>query len=422
MERMNYQDKGLNVFLLKTDKFKTTDVIINFSNYLNEENVTTKALVPYILKSACENYPNKKSINKHLEHLYGATFGVAINKQGLLQILSFRMSLINDTYLTTNQSLLDDAFKFLNEILFKPKLENGTFSENVVNEEKRLLKDHFKSRYNNKVKYSYDKLIEEMFKNEIYRINALGRIEDIEKINAKNLFETYQEMMKNDTVDLLIIGDIDNQRIKKLINDYLHFENRDINLKVLDNEDKEINEVNKIFETQNINQAKLNIGLRTYTRGLDNDYPALVIMNAMFGLYPHSLLFKNVREKESLCYYISSNIDKAKGVMVIYAGINQSDYDKVVDIIFKQLDIIKNGQFEDDLIKSSRKALINDLLESSDNPLTILASEYSYRLYEEVYDVNTIINKLNNVTRQQIIDVANKIKEDTIFLLKGEDK
>ncbi len=421
MKRLNYKVNGLNVILIKTDKFKTTDFILNFRNYLNIDTVTKKALVPYILKAATVNYPNKRAINQQLEQLYGASLGLSVNKQGLLQIVSFRVSIVNDAYLLNTSTLLDEAFAFLKEIIYNPKLENGVFSEKVVSEEKRLLTDHFNSLYDDKIRYAYDKLIAEMCKNESYRIRAIGNIEDVDKINANDLYHIYQDMLKNDTVDLLVIGDIDYDRLKGLIEKNLVFAQREEVQDVVDTQTKEIEKVNKIVESQEISQAKLNIGFRTNTTGKDNDFHSLLLMNAMLGVYPHSLLFRNVREKESLCYYISSNIDKAKGVMIIYAGINKDDYEKAYTITLEQIKKLQDGDFDDDLIDNSRKALINDLLQICDNPIAFLASEFAHLLYQETFDVDEIEKKINSINKEDIQNVAKKLKEDTIFFLTQEE-
>ncbi len=421
MERINYKIKGLNVILIKTDKFKTTDLVLNFRQYLKPECVTKRALIPNVLKSATASYPSKKDISQKLEKLYGASLGISVNKQGLLHILSFRMSIVNDNYLLKNATLLDDALAFFNEVIFKPKLEDGVFSGKVVDEEKRLLKDQFAALYDDKIRYAYDRLIEEMCKEENYRIKSLGKEEDLESITPENLFAEYQKMLNDDTVDLLIIGDIEEKRVKKLIEQYLPFNERDEIKEVVDKETKEIREVNKIVEKKDVNQAKLNIGFRTNTTGDSKDYYPLVLMNAMLGVYPHSLLFRNVREKESLCYYIGSNIDKGKGLMVIYAGINKDDYEKAYDITIKQIESLQKGDFSDTLIDNSRKALINDLLQISDDPLAFLSSEYSHRLFQNTFDMEKIIKIIDKITKDDIIRVAKKLKEDTIFLLTNTE-
>ena len=420
MEHIKYKIGGLNVSIIKTKKFKTNNIVLNFRNYLSKEDVTKRALIPYILKSATERFPNKKAINQELETLYGASFGVAVNKQGVLQILSFRLSLVNDEYLAKNKTLLDDAFALLSEVIFKPKLENGVFSERVVNEEKRLLKEHFESIYDNKIRYSYQKLIDIMCKDEIFKLQAIGSSDDIDGMSVGNLYETYQKMIETDTLDLLFIGDVDEERIKNLITQHFNFTEREEIKEIIDYEDKEIKELVTETETQKVNQAKLNIGFRTFTRGKDADYYALLLLNAILGGYPHSLLFKNVREKASLCYYISSSIEKSKGLLVIYAGIDQNDYDKAIDIIFKQIEDIKAGRFSEEIIENSIRALNNDLLELMDSPIALLGTSYSYALYDEELDPEVIVQKLRAVKKEDIMKVAQKIKEDTIFLLKGE--
>lgn len=421
MERINYRINGLNVVVIKTPKFKTTDFIINFRNYLNKDTVTKKALIPYVLKSATKKYPSKKAISRQLEKLFGASLGVSINKQGLLQIISFRVSIINDEYLTKNQSLLDDAFEFLNQIIFHPETENNSFKENVIKEEKRLVKDQFDALYNDKIRYAYDKLIQEMCKGEQYSLRAIGKKDDVDNITSTELYDAYQQMLNEDTVDFFLVGDIDEERLRNLIEKYLPFSARDEINRVVDTQTKEDVKLNKVTEVKEINQAKLNIGLRTYTTGLDKDYYPLMLMNAMFGVYPHSLLFKNVREKSSLCYYIASNIDKAKGIMVIYAGINKDDYKLAVDIIFEQLKLIQTNQFDEEIIENSRKSLINDLLELVDSPISLLASHYSHLLYDEIFEIDKVVDKIQNVKKEEIVAVSKKIKEDTIFFLTSEE-
>ncbi len=421
MERVKYQLNGLNVTLIKTDKFKTTDLVINFKQLLDEKSVTRRALIPHVLKSATKNYQNKKAINQKLEQLYGASLGISVNKQGLLHILSFRMSIINDKFLLKNETLLDMAIAFFNEVIFQPLQEGDGFSERVVIEEKRLLKEQFTALYDDKIRYSYHRLIEEMCKTEKYRIKSIGRVEDLEKITPKNLYDSYQKMLTDDTADLLVIGDIDIERLKGLIEKYFVFDEREVISKVVDKETKTIREVAEIIEVKEISQAKLNLGFRTNVTGVDDDYYALLLMNALLGVYPSSLLFKNVREKASLCYYIASNIDKGKGLLIIYAGINHNDYQKAYDIIIEQIAKLQKGEFTEALIEMTRKALINDILQISDNPIAFLSTEYSHLLYQDAFDVKNEIERINQVTKEDISNVAKKLQEDTIFLLTNEE-
>jgi predicted Zn-dependent peptidase len=420
MKRNSYQLGGLNVVTIHSEKFKTTDILLNFRNLLEKDTATNRGLIPSILKAGSTNYPTKKAISRELERLYGASFGSNVIKQGLQQILTFKMSLVNDAYLEHSGSVLDDAFKLLADIIFNPKLENGVFEEKLVLAEKRLLAEHFDSLYDNKIRYAYDQLLNHMFKGEKYQVRSIGQKEDLAFVNPTSTYQAYQTMMQEDAIDLFIIGDIDEARIKKLIETYFNVAERKAEFEVLDLEENQIREVNEVVEYQDVSQAKLNIGLRTATRGTDSDYYAMLVLNGMLGGYPHSLLFKNVREKHSLCYYISSTIDRAKGAMFIYAGIEHSDYQKAVDLTLEQIELLKAGEYSQELLDNTKNALINDLLEMNDSPSAILSTDFASLLYHEVYDVQKRIKEIEAIAFDDILQAAKKLKLDTIFYLTKE--
>lgn len=421
MKRINYQIGGLNVVLLKTEKFKTTDILLSFRNRLTRDTAAFRALIPHILKAGTKEFPSKSAINKELQRLFGASFGSNVNKQGLQQLVSYKMSLVNDNYLIHSDQVLDDAFKLIHEIIFNPLTEDNGFNPKIVQTEKRLLSDYFESLYDNKIRYAYDQLLAHMFKDENYQIRSIGQKEDIEKMNPQNLYQTYLDMMKQDTVELFILGDVDEERVKQLIEKYLPFEERNGVLDIVDLQEKEIRDVTEVVEAQEVSQGKLNLGFRTYTRGTDPDYYPMLITNGILGAYPHSLLFRNVREKHSLCYYISSTIDKAKGAMFIYAGVEPSDYQKALDITLQQIEDLKNGKFDEELLENTKNALVNDLLEMNDSPSSLLAADFSSLLYGEVHEVEKKIERILKVSYEDIMKAANKIKLDTVFFLTNEE-
>ncbi|ERJ13570.1 EF-P 5-aminopentanol modification-associated protein YfmF [Haloplasma contractile] len=421
MDKKVFKIGGLRLHVYKTDKFKTTDVVLNFRNKLNPEEVTARAILPYVLKAGTNNYPSKQAINKELEKLYGASLGVSVNKNGAAHLLSFRMSLVNDKYLRYEESLLDKAFQLFSDVIFNPSTNDGAFEEKIINEEKRLLKDHFNSLKDNKIKYSLSRLIEVMCANEDFKSKSIGRLEDVDDITPHNLYELYQRILKTDTIDLFIIGDVDENRVKNVVTNYFKFDERPIHEDVIDRVKPETITPRIEIEKHNVKQGKLNIGFRTNTWGTDDDYYSLLVMNGVLGAYPHSLLFRNVREKESLCYYIASRIDKAKGLLLIFSGVEIDQFEKALTIIREQLEMVQNGKFDDSMIDDTKRTIVNGILELHDSPISILGNEYNYMMYGDHFDLDNIINKINSVTKEDIVSVANKIQEDTVFFLTGNE-
>ena len=140
----------------------------------------------------------------------------------------------------------------------------------------------------------------------------------------------------------------------------------------------------------------------------------------MFGGGSNSKLFQNVREKAGLAYFASSGYIKQKNVIFIRCGIEIKNYEKAISIIKEQLEDMKTGNFTDKAINDAKELIISSLTSMQDEQ----SSEISYYFAQEFSDIKLTleerINSIKNVTRQQIIDVANKVKINTIYFLKNK--
>lgn len=117
-------------------------------------------------------------------------------------------------------------------------------------------------------------------------------------------------------------------------------------------------------ERLEVSQGKLALGFRT--GGItcwEEEYPALVLCNAIFGGTPLSKLFLNVREKLSLCYYASSVLEKMKGLVLVSSGIEFDKYQQAKDEILAQLEAIRRGEIEDWELEGARRTLISGHLD-----------------------------------------------------------
>lgn len=420
MEVRQFDDLGYTLTTIKTDKFKTNLISVSFQSEINRDTVTKRSLLPYVLRGATEKYPSKKALNTYLESLYGASLSTTVEKRGKTHNIKFYLSLANEKFLGHQEPLLEEGVALLKEVILKPLLVDGAFKEQVVDIEKRLLKEYIESIYDDKVSYSLQKLVENMCQGETFSINSIGYADDLAEINGKNLMKTYEEMLNNNQVSVAVVGDIDPQHVYEIFSKQFNFAHRSVNQEVIDHEDKVIQEVKVIKEVQDISQGKLNIGYRTHTRIDDDDYLPLLVFNGIFGGYAHSKLFMNVREKESLCYYCASRLDNYKGVMYVYSGIESQNYDKALKIIDEQLKDMVSGNFSEKEIDLAKKSLINSKLESMDQASGMMAHEALNKLLKHPLSVEEWVAAVNAVTAEQVVAVAKKIKEDTVFFLTGK--
>lgn len=392
--------------VIKTKGFKTNLYAIFLTVPMNKEDVTFNSLIPAVLRRGTEKYPNQLEINKKLEDMYGANFNCGVDKMGDYQILKFYMETLSNKYLPEKQN----AVSFLKELVFNPLIEDNGFKKEYVEQEKENIKKLIEARKDNKARYSYDRCIEEMFEGEAYGIYKYGTIEDLEKINEKNLYEHYKKLIKEARIDCFSCGEevesiditIDNNNEDKI--------NSELEEHTIKNKE--------IKEEMDVSQGKLIIGLQT-PKGPKT---VISVYNTVLGGGANSKLFQNVREKEGLAYSASSTYVRRKNVIFIKTGIKTSNYEKAVDIIKKQLEEMKNGNITDDEFESAKNLITSNIRLMKESQEDLIAYYFDQKLYEENLSVNQYIEKLENVTKQEVIDIAKDIKLDTIYFLQGENK
>ncbi|MFZ5965861.1 MAG: EF-P 5-aminopentanol modification-associated protein YfmF [Bacillota bacterium] len=409
--------EGIRLHIIKTDKFKNNLVRVFFQRPLIKEEVTYNALLSMVLPRGTKSLKTTKDVAKTLERLYGASLGSDVSKKGERNIVQFGLSVPNEKYID-DQKIFQQGLDILNELINDPYTENGYFSQNYVTQEKDNLAEKIEGRLNDKMKYSYDRCIEEMCKQENYRFFEYGHLEDIEKINAQNLFDHYQQFIRTSPIDICVVGDIDETLIERSIREKLKFPRE----KMIDIKREKIEfhpeKVNMTQEKMDINQGKLTLGYRTNIPYESNLYQSVVLFSTILGGGPNSKLFKNVREKESLCYYIFSRIEKFKSLMMIGSGIEFENYDKTVSLINKEIEEMRQGNFEEDDIESAKKYIITSIRSMTDSP-NGLADYYFTQAISDNYDsLEEVIEKIRRVNKDMIIEAGKGIVLDTIYFLR----
>lgn len=414
-EKITKRD-AFTLHIVPTKKFKTVTITLKFKSPVNREDATKRALIPFMLTHASEKYPTYHELRRYLDELYGVYLSVDLNKSGEYHICTFTMDIANDKFLKDSLPLLTSGFELLNELIFHPLVVNDGFDSSILEQEKQNLKDKLASLNDDKMKYAVNKLIEIMCKDELYSISTYGYTEDLEVITPQALYEYYKKMLTTDEVDLFVVGDVDEQEIERIVSSSLSFTPRQPEL-VETNDPKEVVEPKVEKEDQQLNQGKLNIGFRTYTKYGDEDYFALQIANGIFGGYPHSKLFINVREKQSLAYYAVSRLASHKGLMLVMSGIDPANFDKACTIIFEQLKEVQQGNFTEEDINQTKAVVKNQLLEGLDHPRGMVDDLYYNVVATNKIPISNWLEAIEQVKKEDVIKVSKKIQLDTTFFL-----
>lgn len=421
----NLKTARINLHVIETDKYKTNTIVLHIRAPLRKNTVTKRALLPYVLQSGTERFTSRQEVRSYLDELYGASLSVDVSKKGESQILSFRMDIANEKYLKDKTPLLEEALKLLAEIILKPITENGVFQSTIVDNEKRNLKQRIESIFDDKMRYANMRITEEMCKDEPYGINVWGYEAEIESVTPQVLYQQYQEILANDLFDLYVVGDVNSSEIEKIVE--TNFSLATQTPQVTDDqpklpETKVVAKEKVVFEEQDVKQGKLHIGFRTRTTFQSENYFAMQMFNGLFGGFSHSKLFINVREKASLAYYAASRYESHKGLLMVMSGVEFKNYDQAVKIIKDQFISMQNGDFSDSEIAQTKAVLKNQILETVDAANGYVELLYHNAVANMSRSVEDWLFGIENVTKEDIINVGKNIDLDTIYFLTGKEE
>jgi predicted Zn-dependent peptidase len=409
--------KGYKLHIVKTEKFKTNTIVWKMKTPLTSENVTKRALLPYVLQSSSKAYPTTSKLRSYLDELYGANLYVDVSKKGEYQVLSFSLEIANEKFLSDPEPLLKKGMELIAEILVNPLAENETFDKDTVEKEKRTLKQRIQAVYDDKMRYSNFRLVQEMCKGEPYALHVNGEIDDIPALNEQNLYEYYKQAFSEDELDLFIIGDVDEDEVQSIAEGLLQFEQR--TSKSVEAVKADNVEEKTVKDKEDIKQGKLNIGYRTNILYGDQDYYALQVFNGIFGGFSHSKLFLNVREKNSLAYYVASRLESHKGLMMVMSGIEFNNFELAVKIIREQMEAMKAGDFTEQEIEQTKAVIENQMLETMDTARGMVEVLYHNVVSEQKVNLDDWLNGMSKTTKEEIVEVAKKVQLDTIYFLTG---
>ena len=413
--------KGIRLHTIKTEKFKTNLIAVMLTTKLDKKNVTKNALIPAVLRRGTASLNTQEEINRKLEEMYGASLNCGLDKTGDNQILKFYIESVNDEFLPQNdEKMMKISLENIFELIFNPYLENNCFKKEYVEQEKENLKQIIEGKIDNKARYALDRCIEEMYKNEPFGLYKYGYVEDLNSINEKNLYEYYLELINKCKIDIFVSGILDNQieeiiknnqNINKLKERNPEFIMPEIKAKIAEKE-------NAIQETMEVNQGKLVIGLDLSLDKEDLRYDAM-IYNSILGGSANSKLFQNVREKASLAYTASSSYYRFKNNIYINCGIEIENYDKALEIIKKQIEDMKKGDFTEEEVENTKQGIIAAIKSIDDEQDTEIMYFFGQELSTKKLDIDEYTNRISKVNKQNVMDIANKVSVNTVFFLKN---
>jgi len=407
---------GVYLHHIPDDKFKSSTVSVFFQRPLSAQEASLNAILPAVLKRGTQKSKSFVEIERRLMDLCGASVSGAVTKRGDTQVLFFEASSLSNRFAPNGEDLVGGSIDLLLELIFEPYTENGFFSEEYVESEKKNLIEAIEAMVNDKMQYALWRCTEEMFRGEAFGVHEFGTVESVEHITPKNLYAHYTKVLSESRVDVFLCGSACLDTIEEKLMKFL--DNRtDVSENIATAPKLASGEVKKVTEHFDASQAKLTLGLTTGFDAKKRDFTHMMMANSILGSGVHSKLFNNVREKLSLAYYAFSRIDRLKQTMIIGMGIEAGNYDAAYNETMAQLKALQNGEISDYEFNSAKAYLINNTISATDSQSAMTAFYLASVLNGEDTTIEKRVAAIEATTLEDVVEAAKDIHLEMIYFL-----
>lgn len=398
-------------------RFKTNFIYIHLLEPMDRKNASANALIPDLLHDSNENYPTLTALCRKLSSLYHAGISSGTSKLGDYQVMTLKSSSIADKYTIDGENISGEVVDILLDCLTKPYLENGIFPENDFRLKKQELLDDIDAEINDKRKFAVGKARETIYRDEPAGIPVEGYREDAEKLTSADVYKRYTELLKNARIEVVFSGCGISGGDKQKIFDRIRALERNVPSAYRTAPSPKKSEIAFVTERMDVNQSKMVMAYKTDCASKQT----MKMLSFVFGGTPFSMLFDNVREKLSLCYYCPSGYNEKKQVLMIDCGVEHQNIGPAREEICRQLELLRKGEFTEELIANSKLLAKGSLKAVYDSPSSIANWFFSQCMDDSIVTPEEEARLIDAVTKEDIVAAANTLVPDTVYVLTGKE-
>ncbi|MBE6888225.1 MAG: insulinase family protein [Ruminococcaceae bacterium] len=414
MERKSIQN-NVSLTFLPGDKFKRNRISVSFIVPNDREKATMFAVLPTLLERGYQDYPDMCMFSKKLSSMYGASFSAATAVVGRNRYLRFTIQGIRNQYCLNGEDLLAEMTDVILGVIFRPCVENDGFISDWLEVEKVKLREEIEGEINDKRGYCVKNAQRKFFKDSKNGVERLGYPEDIDGITPQALYECYKQLISDSIVEIFVTADEDTTITEKFTAAFAG--RKTAAAQILPIEVMPKTEVENYSESLDIVQGKVCLFYTTERQLTEDERYIMLVASSIFGGTASSRLFKNVREKQSLCYYCAAAYNGFTASMRVDSGVEHENCDKTVAAIQKELSDLINGEITEKEINETKLVLLNSLDAIYDG----LHGLEAWYLNEAVRGTNVspqqAKERISAVTEQQIKDVLKLLHLNVVYKL-----
>ncbi len=422
---------GAHLFTCDTELFKVETLTLLLAFPEDVTNSVEYSLLLSVMKRGCEKYPTLRAINERLDELYTSGVSFRNRKTDALRLIGLGADALKAEYTDGECDPLLETLGVMNEMLFSPLLdENGEFLPAYVESEKKNQIASLDSEINDPRSYAAIRCREATYA-------PLGIFDTLESTrektdaaSARSLISLYRRIIDSAELLMLYVGERAEDEMKLLVaptaqrlgelqknkrKNPLSFENKPIRL-------PRRKEVQVIRESRDISQTRLEMSFYCDVMRCDEDYPAMLLFNELFGASSTSRLMRSLREERGLCYECSSAYNSSRGTLFVSMGTDLDNCTSARGEILRQIRSIAAGEIEEWELSAAKKSLCNVYATVTDSPFSTERYCLSVLLAGSKPDPDEFSRQIAALTARDVARAASRLSLDTVYILTEREE
>ena len=409
---------GVQLRCCRDTRFKQGCLSFQIVRPMQAEENAMNALIPSVLLRGTRQHSNLQVITQRLDELYGAAVSTIVRRVGDYQTTGLYCSFMDDRFALPGDKVLEPMLAFLGELLLDSPVEEGGFLASFVESEKKNLISTIESELNDKRAYAMGRLLRTMCREDTFGLPRLGEAEAVAAIDPVTLYDHYRKILKESHIQLFYVGSAEAETVAELVKPLLLRLERNY-IPLAPQTAFHACEGADTVETMEVSQGKLCMGFVSSITNRMPEFPAMQVLNTIFGSGMTSKLFMNIRERMSLCYSIGSGYYGTKGIVTVSAGIDFDKESVTREEVLRQLSACKNGDISDEELTAARQAILSSLRGIHDSPSGIEGYYATAALSGMGLTPAEYMAAVEAVTKEQVVAAANMLQLHTTYFLKG---
>lgn len=266
----------------------------------------------------------------------------------------------------------------------------------------------------------HPRVAEEKFEELVFKGTGLerpiaGSVESIKEMKIKSLRSFYDCWYQARNMVVVVVGRLGDK--EKLI-EKIEEEFRAI-IEKGEWEDRRVKERRKAMRDDRVGVVRKEAGQTNLVMGVNwfqtcnRRRSAALVMNKILGKGMISRLWREIREKRGLAYFVNSEVDlgKNQGAVYVQAAVRQGKEEEVVGIVREEMRTMVEKGINEEELERAKKAIGGAMklsLESSSNVANTLAKDWVLR-QGKVRRFEDRLKEIEAVTREKVLEVAKEM-------------